>query len=93
MSHAGETTMARYFGKARGKAISISTLGGMTGFILLPLIVVKLSKIFEAQYVWLIASLSIILFIPVLFYIYTDLSRVCQDKSAFLFFILCKFHP
>ena len=69
MSHAGETTMARYFGKDRGKAISISTLGGMTGFMLLPLIVVKLSKVFGAQNVWLIASLSIILFIPFLFLI------------------------
>ena len=69
MSHAGETTMARYFGKDRGKAISISTLGGMTGFMLLPLIVVTLSKYFEAQNVWLIASLSIILFIPFLFLI------------------------
>jgi len=69
MSHAGETTMARYFGKDRGKAISVSTLGGMTGFIILPLIVVKLSNFFAAQYIWLIASLSIILFIPFLFLI------------------------
>jgi len=69
MSHAGETTMARYFGKDRGKAISISTLGGMTGFMLLPLIVVKLSKVFGAQNVWLIASLSIVLFLPFLFLI------------------------
>ena len=52
MSHAGETTMARYFGKDRGKAISISTLGGMTGFMLLPVIVVKLSKVFGAMCVF-----------------------------------------
>jgi len=69
MSHAGETTMARYFGKDRGKAISISTLGGMTGFMLLPLIVVKLSNVFGLQNIWLFASLSIILFIPFLFLI------------------------
>jgi len=69
MSHAGETTMARYFGKNRGKAIAVSTLGGMAGFMFLPIIVVKLSKVFEVQNVWLIASLSIILFIPFLFLI------------------------
>ena len=31
MGHAGETTMSRYFGQNRGKALSVSTLGGMTG--------------------------------------------------------------
>tara|TARA_Y100000590_G_scaffold199379_1_gene226408 strand:- start:5113 stop:6306 length:1194 start_codon:yes stop_codon:yes gene_type:complete len=69
MSHAGETTMARYFGKDRGKAISISTLGGMIGVTLLPLIVVKLSNNFGEQNVWLCASLSFIFFIPLIFII------------------------
>ena len=38
MTHAGETTMARYFGKDRGKALSVATLGGMTGVMFLPYI-------------------------------------------------------
>ena len=29
MSHAGETTMARFFGNNRGKALSVSTFGGI----------------------------------------------------------------
>jgi Major Facilitator Superfamily. len=37
MTHAGETTMARYFGKNRGKALSVATLGGMAGVMFLPL--------------------------------------------------------
>ncbi len=69
MSHAGETTMARYFGSDRGKAISISTLGGMTGVMILPLLVVKLLNIINFQYVWLIASISVFFFIPLLFII------------------------
>ena len=39
MTHAGETTMARYFGKNRGKALSVATLGGMIGVMFLPYIV------------------------------------------------------
>ena len=31
MSHAGETSLARYFQQNRGKAISFGTFGGMFG--------------------------------------------------------------
>lgn len=68
MSHAGETTMARYFGKNRGKALSVSTFGGMIGVMILPIIVVKLTVIIGWRNVWLVSSLSIIIiFIPLLF--------------------------
>ena len=67
MTHAGETTMARYFGENRGKAISISTLGGMTGVMFLPIIVIKLIKYYDLNLVWLISSMSIALFIPLMF--------------------------
>ena len=66
MNHAGETTMARYFGKNRGKAISIATLGGMIGVMFLPFIVIKLMKHYTLNEIWLMASLSIILFLPLL---------------------------
>ena len=68
MSHAGETTMARYFDKNRGKALSVSTLGGMIGVMVLPIVVVKLTFLVGWKHVWLISSLSIFLFfIPLLF--------------------------
>ena len=68
MSHAGETTMARYFDKNRGKALSISTLGGMIGVMILPIVVVKLTFLVGWRHVWLISSLSILIFfIPLLF--------------------------
>ena len=68
MTHAGETTMARYFGNNRGKAISFATLGGMTGVMILPIIVVNLMNIFNAQKIWLMASVTIIIFIPLLLF-------------------------
>ena len=68
MAHAGETTMARYFGSNRGKALSVCTFGGMIGVMLLPIIVVKLSDLLGWRSVWAISSISIfIIFIPLLF--------------------------
>jgi len=68
MSHAGETTMARYFEGNRGKAISVGTLGGMIGVMILPFIAVYLTKIIGWQHVWFVASLSILIFfLPLLF--------------------------
>ncbi len=89
MSHAGETTMARYFGKNRGKAISVSTFGGMTGVMILPIIVVNLLYIFGWQEVWLISSLSILVFFsPIIFFTlrnqktrHLNFTRSLNDKS------------
>jgi len=74
MTHAGETSMARYFGKNRGKAISVSTLGGMTGVMLLPMLIIYLMKYFTLNQIWLAASFSIILLIPILFFLLNDQS-------------------
>jgi len=63
MSHAGETTMARYFGVNRGKAISVATFGGQLGVTLLPIILVNLTNMIGWKNVWLGASLSILIFL------------------------------
>ena len=86
MSHAGETTMARYFSKNRGKAISFSTLGGMLGVMILPFVVVKMSNFIGWRNVWVYSGLSIILlFIPLIFLILKDqLSRDSNNlKNTF----------
>jgi MFS family permease len=68
MSHAGETTMARYFDVNRGKAISVGTFGGQIGIMFLPFIAIKLLAIMDWRYVWLGATLTILVFfIPLLF--------------------------
>ena len=68
MSHAGETTMARYFGSNRGKAISVSTFGGQLGVTFLPLIMVMLITLIGWKNVWLVSCGSILIFfIPLLF--------------------------
>ena len=70
MSHAGETTMARYFGKNRGKALSVSTLGGMTGVMFLPFISLNIFKNIEMHHIWFYACFSILLFIPFIFFVF-----------------------
>ena len=68
MSHAGETTMARYFDVNRGKAISVGTFGGQIGIMFLPFIAIKLLAIMDWRYVWFGAALTILVFfIPLLF--------------------------
>ena len=72
MTHAGETTMARYFGKDRGKALSVATLGGMTGVMFLPYVSINLFKNLEMSQLWIYASFSIIFFIPFIFLALSD---------------------
>ena len=72
MTHAGETTMARYFGNNRGKALSIATLGGMTGVMILPYIALNYFKNIEMNQLWFYASISIIVFIPFIFFALSD---------------------
>ena len=80
MSHAGITSLTRYFGENRGKAISIGNLGGMLGVMFLPIIVVYLNKFFDFKEIWLLSSLSIILFLPVLYF---TLSNQSDRQSKF----------
>ncbi len=68
MNHAGITSMTRYFGENRGKAISVGNLGGMLGVMFLPVIVVFLDKFYDFKQIWLFCSLSLILFLPVLYF-------------------------
>ena len=69
MTHAGITTMTRYFGKDRGKAISVGNLGGMIGVMFLPVLVVFLKNQFTFREIWLFSSISLIIFLPILFFI------------------------
>ena len=69
MNHAGITSMTRYFGKNRGKAISVGNLGGMTGVMFLPFLIVYLSDYFSFKQIWLFCGLSLLFFLPILFFI------------------------
>ena len=80
MNHAGLTSMTRYFGKDRGKAISIGNLGGMLGVMLLPFVVVYLSRFFNFRQIWLLCSISLLFFLPILFF---TLSKQTERQKRF----------
>ena len=79
MSHAGETSMARYFGNNRGKALSIATLGGMVGVMFLPYIVLNYFDNIEMKQLWLYVSISIVVFVPFIFLALSD-QKVRHNK-------------
>ena len=64
MTHAGSTSMARYFSLDRGKAISVATLGGMLGIMLIPKLVVSLQTFLDFKSIWFYSALSLLLLIP-----------------------------
>jgi len=72
MDHAGGTTMARYFGNDKGKALSVATLGGMMGVMFLPYFTLNFFKDTEFKQLWLYATFSIIIFIPFIFFILSN---------------------
>ncbi len=70
MSHASSTSMARYFGCHRGKALSIASLGFASGEAVLPLIAVTLIAAFGWQQSWAITGgLMALVFTPVLLWL------------------------
>jgi len=68
MDHAGGTTMARYFGNDKGKALSVATLGGMLGVMFLPYFALNFFSDIELSQLWFYATCSIIVFIPFIFF-------------------------
>ena len=80
MNHAGITSMTRYFGRDRGKAISIGNLGGMLGVMFLPIVVVYLNNFFSFKQIWLLCSLSLVIFLPILYF---TLSNQIERQKKF----------
>ncbi len=80
MTHAGITSMTRYFGNDRGKAISFGNLGGMLGIMILPIIVVHLNNYLDFKQIWMLSSISIIIFFPIL---YLTLSNQAYRQTKF----------
>ena len=60
MSHTATTSMARYFARARGKAVSVATLGLPIGEAVLPICVVIMINLIGWRNTWLCATLLIV---------------------------------
>lgn len=60
LGHAATTTMGRYFDDARGRAVSLASLGHPAGEALLPLPAVALAGLVGWRHAWLIVGLVVL---------------------------------
>ena len=80
MSHAGITTMSRYYTTNRGKAISVGTFGDTLAMMIFPIIALYIIQLLGWTQAWLFAGLSIlIVFIPLYLYLLKDQTRLHKD--------------
>jgi len=72
MSHAGVTSMARYFRQGRGTAVGIAMIGHPAGEALLPPLIVASLLLVGWQALWWGAAALVLLFVPALFLLLRD---------------------
>lgn len=65
-THIAMVAMARWFIAARGRALSIATLGVSAGEALLPLLFVALLTLADWRVLWVASALAVLLLIPLL---------------------------
>jgi predicted MFS family arabinose efflux permease len=65
MSHTATTTIARYFTKSRGKALSTCWFGLSTAEFILPVLIVYLLTITSWQNIWTFISILVLIFLPI----------------------------
>jgi predicted MFS family arabinose efflux permease len=65
MSHTASTTISRYFTKTRGKALSISWFGLSSAEFIMPVLMVYLLTIISWQNLWVIFSITVLIFLPI----------------------------
>ena len=68
MSHTASTTISRYFTNTRGKALSTGWFGLSTAEFLMPVTIIYALTIMDWRNIWIIISVSIILFLPLISY-------------------------
>tara|TARA_B100000963_G_scaffold351637_1_gene363526 strand:- start:16 stop:1230 length:1215 start_codon:yes stop_codon:yes gene_type:complete len=66
MSHTATTTIARYFNKSRGKALSAGWFGLSTAEFILPILIVYLLTITTWQNIWISISITVLVFLPII---------------------------
>ena len=68
MSHTASTTISRYFTNTRGKALSTGWFGLSTAEFLMPVTIIYALTIMNWRNIWIIISVAIILFLPLVSY-------------------------
>ena len=82
MSHTASTTISRFFTKSRGKALSTSWFGLSTSEFILPILIIYLLTIYEWRDIWVVISLIVILFLPIIsFFLVRNLNLESRETN------------
>ena len=65
MSHTATTTIARFFNKSRGRALSATWLGLSLAEFILPLLIIFLLTFLDWRIIWILISVFIIIILPI----------------------------
>jgi predicted MFS family arabinose efflux permease len=65
MSHTATTTIARFFERSRGKALSTTWLGLSLAEFILPLLIIFLLTFVDWRNIWLVISILVIVVLPI----------------------------
>lgn len=69
LTHTAVTSIAGFFGRARGKALSLALLGHPTGEAFLPAITVLVAASTGWRFLWILAAVLLLLVTPLLLYL------------------------
>jgi predicted MFS family arabinose efflux permease len=82
MSHTATTTIARYFERSRGRALSTTWLGLSLAEFILPLLIVFLLTIIEWRNIWLSISILVIVILPLVsFFLVKNVDLDSRENS------------
>jgi len=84
MSHTATTTIARFFEKSRGRAISITWLGLSLAEFILPLLIIFLLTFLDWRNIWISISIFVIMVLPIItFSLVKNINLDSRETSNF----------
>jgi len=69
MSHTATTTIARFFEKSRGRALSTTWLGLSLAEFILPLLIIFLLTFVDWRHIWIVISILVIVILPIVVFL------------------------
>ena len=82
MTHTATTTVSRYFTKTRGKALSAGWFGLSAAEFILPVLIVYLLATMEWKNIWLIISISVLVFLPAASYFLVNKLKLDSRENS-----------
>jgi predicted MFS family arabinose efflux permease len=84
MSHAATTTIARFFEKSRGRALSTTWLGLSLAEFILPLLIIFLLTFLDWRSIWISISIFVIIILPIItFLLVKNIKLDSREASSF----------